>query len=216
MTGTGVWHWRVRAEFPTSGSSTTPGPYSALRSFTRTISQPVNLQTDSSTDHVLLSWNPRIGVKNYRLEVSSTPDFSTPVEDVTTDNTSYAPTMTKSGYTVGGTLFWRVAGVDADHNQGDWSVVQQIKLQPKLKVSVIGVLRRRRPGSVSVSVTDGRGFRLAKVLVRISGKGIKTRSARTDAKGRVRFRLKPTKRGKLLVTASRSGYQTAYGSVRVK
>src|SRR5436190_1123150 len=216
MTGTGVWHWRVRAEFPTSGSSTTPGPYSALNAFTRTIGQPVNLQTDSSIDHVLLSWNPRIGVKNYRVEVASTPDFSTKVDDVTTDNTSYAPTMTKSGYTAGGTLFWRVAGVDADHNQGDWSAVEQIKLQPKLKVSVIGVLRRRHSGSVSVSVTDGRGLRLAKVLVRISGKGIKAHSARTDAKGRVKFTLKPRKRGKLLVTASRSGYQTAYGSVQVK
>jgi hypothetical protein len=216
MTGTGIWHWRVRAEFPQAGSSSTPGPYSALQAFTRTISQPLNLQTDSSTDHVLLSWSPRIGVKQYRLEVSSTPDFSTPVEDVMTDNTSYAPLMTKSGYTVGGTLLWRVAGVDADHNQGDWSAVEQIKLQPKLKVSVIGVLRRRRPGSVSVSVTDGRGFRLDKVLVRISGKGIKSRTARTDSKGRVRFTLKPTKRGKLLVTASRSGYQTAYGSVNVK
>ena len=150
------------------------------------------------------------------MQVASTPDFSTKVDDVTTDNTSYAPTMTKSGYTAGGTLFWRVAGVDADHNQGDWSAVEQIKLQPKLKVSVIGVLRRRHSGSVSVSVTDGRGLRLAKVLVRISGKGIKAHSARTDAKGRVKFTLKPRKRGKLLVTASRSGYQTAYGSVQVK
>ncbi|MGZ4318379.1 MAG: hypothetical protein ACXVRD_03525 [Gaiellaceae bacterium] len=215
MTGTGIWHWRVRAEFPQGGSATTPGPYSALRTFTRTIGQPVNLQTDSGTDHVLLSWDPRIGVKDYRLEISSTPDFSQTVEDVTTDNTSYAPVMMRSGYTAGGTLFWRVAGVDQDHNQGDWSQVQQIKLQPKLKVSVIGLLRLRRSGRVSVSVADGRGQHLGKVLVRISGKGIKTRSARTNAQGRVTFTLKPKKRGKLLVTASLAGYQTAYGTVKV-
>ena len=97
MTGTGIWHWRVRAEFPRTGSGATPGPYSSLHAFTRTISQPVNLQTDSGTDHVLLSWNPRIGVKNYRVEISSTPDFSVSVEDVKTDNTSFAPTMTKVG-----------------------------------------------------------------------------------------------------------------------
>ncbi len=216
MTGTGIWHWRVRAEFPQATSGSTPGSYSALRAFTRTISQPVNLQTDSGNDHVLLSWSPRIGVKDYRVEIASTPDFSASVEDVTTDNTSFAPTMTRAGYSAGGALLWRVAGIDQDGNQGDWSQVQQIKLQPKLKVSVIGLLRHKRSGRLSVSVGDGSGRRLAKVLIRISGKGIKTRSARTNAQGRVSFKLKPKKRGKLLVTASRPGYQTAYGSVTVK
>ena len=215
MTGTGIWHWRVRAEFPQSGSSETPGPYSSLRAFTRTIGQPVNLQTDAGADHVLLSWNARIGVKSYHVQIASTPDFSATFDDTRTDNTSYAPTMTSSDYSAGGTLFWRVAGVDEDHNQGDWSQVQQIKLQPKLKVTVIASLRHRHAGHVSVSVTDGRGLRLGKVRVRISGKGIKARSRRTDARGRVKFSLKPKKRGKLLVTATLPGYQTAYGYVKV-
>ena len=41
MTGTGVWHWRVRAEFPTYRQpARRPGPYSPMQSFTRTIGEP--------------------------------------------------------------------------------------------------------------------------------------------------------------------------------
>src|SRR6266516_6519211 len=41
MTGTGVFHWRVRAEYPQdSANGSTPGPYSASQSFTRTIGEP--------------------------------------------------------------------------------------------------------------------------------------------------------------------------------
>jgi hypothetical protein len=215
MTGTGVWHWRVRAEFPTTGSSQTPGPYSALHAFTRTISQPTGLQTDSGTDHVLLSWNAHSGVKNYKVQIATTPDFSARVEDTTTDNTSYAPTMTSAGYNAGGTLYWRVAGVDEDRNQGDWSTVEQIKLQPKLKVTVVGFLHHGRAGRFTVSVTSGSGKKLARVLVRVTGKGITSRAKRTNKQGSVTFTIRAKKRAKLLVTASRAGYQTAYGSVKV-
>ena len=121
MTGTGIWHWRVRAEFPKAGSGQVPGPYSASQTFTRTISQPANARTDATTDHVLLAWDPKLGVRQYKVQISSTPDFASTVDSVTTDNTSYAPTMTSYGYTQGGTLYWRVAGVDEDRNQGDWS-----------------------------------------------------------------------------------------------
>jgi hypothetical protein len=216
MTGTGVFQWRVRAEFPKASTGSTPGPYTPLHAFTRTIPEPTNVQTDASNDHILLSWNPSIGVKNYRVEIASTPDFSRTVEDVTTDNTSYAPTMTSYGYTTGGTLYWRVAGVDQDRNQGDWSPVQQIKLLPRLKVNVMGSMHLRRTGKVTVSVTDGRGKRLARVLVRISGKGISAHSKRTNKQGRVTFTLRPRKRGKLLVTATKPGYQSGYGSASVR
>src|SRR5204863_348264 len=88
MTGTGVFHWRVRAEFPTSSTGTTPGAYSSPQSFTRTIGEPVNAKTDSAKDHVLLSWDPRLGVKEYKVQIASSPDFSRLVESVTTDNPS--------------------------------------------------------------------------------------------------------------------------------
>ena len=53
-----------------------PGPYSATQSFTRTIGEPVNAKTDSARDHVLLSWDPRLGAKEYKVQIASTADFS--------------------------------------------------------------------------------------------------------------------------------------------
>jgi hypothetical protein len=114
-----------------------------MQAFTRTISQPSNARTDANSDHVLLAWDPKIGIKQYKVQISSTPDFGSTVESVTTDNTSYAPTMTQFGYNAGGTLYWRVAGVDEDRNQGDWAPAQVIRLLPRLKLNVIGVVKRR-------------------------------------------------------------------------
>jgi hypothetical protein len=215
MTGTGVWHWRVRAEFPTTGSGTTPGPYSPLQSYTRTIGEPANAKTDSAKDHVLLSWDPRLGVKEYKVQIASTPDFSRTVESVSTDNPSYAPAMTSYGYTGGGTLYWRVAGVDEDRNQGDWSQIQQIRLQPRLRVMVSGLARHKHMSSVRVTVLDGQNRRLKGVRVRLTGAGIRAVAKTTNATGQVSFKVKPRKKGKLAVSATRSGFQPAYGSVRV-
>ena len=78
-----------------------------MQSFTRTIGEPVNAKTDSAKDHVLLSWDPRLGVKDYKVQIASTPDFSRIVETVTTDNPSYAPTMTQYGYTTSHALLAR-------------------------------------------------------------------------------------------------------------
>src|SRR5262249_43251315 len=116
FTGTGVWHWRVRAEFPTSSTGTTPGPYSATQSYTRTIGEPGNAKTDSAKDHVLLSWDPRLGAMQYKLQIASTPDFSRTPETVSTDNTSYAPAMTSYGDTSASRIYWRVTAVGAGRN----------------------------------------------------------------------------------------------------
>ncbi|MDQ2910537.1 MAG: hypothetical protein M3R26_05000 [Actinomycetota bacterium] len=216
MTGTGVWHWRVRAEFPTASGGATPGPYSATQAFTRTIGEPVNAATDSSRDHVLLSWDPRLGVKEYKLQIASSTDFSRVVETVTTDNASYAPSMTLSGYTAGGTLYWRVAGVDEDRNQGDWTQIQQIRLQPRMRLSVSGFPKRKRMGSVKARVVDANGRRLSGVLVRVTGAGIRPVAKRTNAVGQVSFKLRPKKRGKLVFSGSKAGFQPAYGALKVR
>jgi hypothetical protein len=215
MTGTGVWHWRVRAEFPTSGTGTTPGPYSPMQSYTRTIGEPSNAKTDSAKDHVLLSWDPRLGVKEYKVQIASAPDFSRTIETVTTDNPSYAPTMTQYGYNGGGTLYWRVAGVDEDRNQGDWTQIQQIRLEPRLRVMVSGLARHKHMSSVRVTVLDGQNRRLKGVRVRLTGPGIRAMAKTTNATGQVSFKVKPRKKGKLAVRATRSGFQPAYGSLRV-
>jgi hypothetical protein len=216
MTGTGIFHWRVRAEFPQATFGEVPGPYSPTQSFTRTIHEPANTRTDAAPDHVLLSWDPRIGVKEYKVQISSTPDFGLTIETTSTDNTSYAPTMTQYGYTSGGTLYWRVAGVDEDHNQGDWSPTQVIRLLPKLRLTVVGAPRHRHRGTVRAYVVDGRGQRLSRVLVRVTGAGIKARATRTDRSGTATFKVKPRKRGTLTFRATKAGYQPASGSLRVR
>jgi hypothetical protein len=216
MTGTGVWHWRVRAEFPKDAGGNTPGPFSATQSFTRTIGEPTNASTDSAKDHVLLSWNARLGVKEYKVQISSSPDFSRTVESVTTDNTSYAPPMTSYSWGSGGPFYWHVAGVDEDRNQGDWTPAQQINLDPRLRVTVSGVVRHGRKSLVRVSVVDGRGKRVLGARVRLTGSGIKARVKRTNAYGRATFTVKPRKRGKLVVAATKAGFQPAYGSVKVR
>jgi hypothetical protein len=217
MTGTGVFHWRVRAEFPEENAAgSTPGPWSATQSFTRTIGEPGNPRTDSSTDHVLLSWNARLGVKYYKVQISATPDFTRIVEQASTDNLSFAPTMLRSTYANGGTFYWRVAGVDEDNNQGDWTEIQQIRLQPGMRLSVLGLLLHKKRGKVSVTVRTTNGGFLGGVRVKLSGRGFKTVSKRTNAVGKVVFKVRAKRKGKLLVTATKAGYQPAYGTVRVK
>jgi hypothetical protein len=216
MTGTGVFHWRVRAEFPKDTTGTVPGPYSATQSFTRTIGEPVNARTDSDKNHVLLSWDPRLGVQQYKVQISSTPDFSRVVESVGTENPSYAPTMTSYGYQSGGTLYWRVAGVDEDRNQGDWTQVQQIRLQPRLRLSLLGGARRKFKSRVTARVLNGQGRPVAGVRVRVRGVGVRSVARRTNTKGQVVFTLKPRRRGKLVFSATKAGYQPAYRSLSVR
>src|SRR2546428_12337820 len=98
LTGTGVFHWRVRAEFPKQGSGTTPGPWSASMPFTRTIGEPGGLKTDAGPDHALLSWNPKLGVQPYTLQVSGRPDFSSTIENITTGTPAHAPKRSDAAY----------------------------------------------------------------------------------------------------------------------
>ena len=216
MTGTGVWHWRVRAEFPKDLTGTVPGPYMATQSFTRTIGEPANAKTDSAKDHVLLSWDPRLGVKEYKVQIASSPDFSHVVETVSTDNPSYAPTMTSYGYTTSSTLYWHVAGVDEDRNQGDWSQAQQIRLLPRLRVSVSGLARPKRSSTVRVTVMDTLGKRLSAAKVRLTGVGVRPVTGKTNRLGQVVFKVRPKKKGKLFVSATKSGFQPAYGTLKVR
>jgi len=215
MTGTGVFHWRVRAEFPKPGNGETPGPYSATQSFTRTIAQPLHPHTDANPDHVVISWDPEIGVKNYKVQISKTPDFSDKVEDTTTDNTSYAPTMTQYGYQAGGTLFWRVAGVDEDRNQGNWTSSQQILLQPRMRIAIIGSARHKKKRRISVKISTTTGSWVPGATVRVTAPGMKAVSKKTNAVGNAAFNLKPKKRGKMTFTVTKAGFQPVYGTLKI-
>ena len=217
LTGTGVFHWRVRAEFPKQGTgTTTPGPWSVSSPFTRSIGEPVGLKTDAGPDHVLLSWAPKLGVKQYKVQVSGRPDFATAVESVLTDNTAYAPKLSNVAYLSGNQLYWRVAGVDADNNVGDFSPAQPLSLLPKLKISVKGSLRQKARGRVTVTVRNASGNWMRGAKVRVTGAGVKARPQSTNALGYVRFTLRPTRRGRVLFTARKSGFQSAGITLRVR
>jgi hypothetical protein len=132
MKGTGIWQWRVRANFPQAElAALTDGPWTAHSSFTRTIREPQNATENFASDHVVLRWDPKLGAFNYRVQVSTRPDFSTFVERTTTDNTAYAPRLTQYQYFAGGTFYWRVAAADdAVLNPGDFTAPGSFTLPP--------------------------------------------------------------------------------------
>jgi uncharacterized lipoprotein YmbA len=125
--------------------------------------------------------------------------------------------MTQTGYNAGGTLYWRVAAVDEDRNQGDWSQVQNIVLMPRMRVSVSGLPRHGRKSRITVRVSTFTGTPLARVAVRVTGRGVKARSGRTNGTGKFVLTLKPKRRGaKLTFRATKAGYQPAYTTVTVR
>ncbi|HEV2711962.1 MAG TPA: PASTA domain-containing protein [Gaiellaceae bacterium] len=126
--GIGAWTWRVRGRFPTPFGQV-PGPYTEFFSFARSLEAPSGANTDAGPRHALFSWEPDHGpgngIKEYRLQISAAEDFATtPVQDDRTQNTSYAPDFTRSGYVPGRTLYWRVAAVDGANTTGDYTTGQ--------------------------------------------------------------------------------------------
>jgi hypothetical protein len=216
LTGTGIFHWRVRAVFPKQNFGGTPGPWSATGAFIREIGEPGGLRTDAKPDHVLFSWNPKTGVKQYRVEVSGRPDFSSPIESVDTDNYSYAPKLNDVAYLSGNQLYWRVAGIDNDGNLGDFSPAQPLSLLPRMKLKVKGSLRKRRRSTVYVTVMNATGSYMTGVKVKVIGAGVKSRTLSTNMWGQVHFKLRPSRRGRVLFTAKKSGFQSAGMTLRVR
>lgn len=208
MTGTGVWGWRVRANYPTSSTfSLTEGPWSGMRYFTRTIHAPAGATTDRGASRVLFSWQPVLGMKNYRLQVSARPDFARLVENVITDNTSYAPRLaTGQAYLNGGNFYWRVAAVDEDNNTGAFSPALTLALPKALRVSTSGSPVKKRRVPITVTVRDATRRAVARAAVRISGAGVRAATKRTDAAGRVVFYVKATRNGRVTVRVTKSGY----------
>src|SRR6266545_3246194 len=213
--GPGIWRWRVRAEFPKTAGFVT-GPWSTYVPFTRTLSEPSGAATSSSGNHVLLSWNWKLGIKDFRVQISQRPDFATTIEDVTTDNTSYAPVLTHPFYVMGGSFYWRVAARDKSFNLGDWTTAQRIDISMRLRVAVNRPAPRRRWTRVLVTVSDPALKRIAGASVRVSGAGLRPRSAKTNRSGQVSFRLRPRKRGRLLFSASKPGFASGTLSMRVR
>jgi hypothetical protein len=213
MYGTGIFSWRVRAQFPRSPFGFTPGPYSPTYPYTKTIREPSSAHADYNADHILLSWNPRPGVRQYRVQISGTPDFGGLLaENVLTDNTSYAPLLRYLGYRSlnTGRLYWRVAAIDEGNNVGDYTQPQLIARTPRMEIAVHGSVKRRKRSTLTIMVTNFEtGGGIPRATVRIAGAGIRARRVRTDLFGSARVVLRPSRRGALLITATKRGYRRA-------
>jgi hypothetical protein len=210
MYGTGIFHWRVRANFPHSPFGVTPGPYSVTCSFTRTIHAPTGAHADFNGDHVLLSWDAKPGAKRYRVQISGTPDFGQLAENVLTDNTTYAPLLeyflpmldTRR-------LYWRVAALDEGDNTGDFTDAQLITRTVRMEIAIRGTLKRGKRSPITIVVTNFETHGgIARALVRASGAGLRARRLRTDAFGNARLTFRP-RRGTLVLSARKPGYRPA-------
>jgi hypothetical protein len=211
--GTGVWTWKVRANFPKIPSGVTPGAYSDNQPFTRFIGSPAGARGVASSSRMLLSWDPVEMAKSYRVEVSTTSSFATTFESQQTDNTSFAPKLTSSAYKNGGRLYWRVASLDEGNFLGGWTT-GTFSLPKQIKVLVKGSLRRGMRKRVTVSVTDMRGRAIRKAKVQVSGGGLGKQAKRTSRKGTTAFQLRPGHRGAVKFLASKGGYRS--GSIVLK
>jgi hypothetical protein len=120
MTGTGVFRWRVRANFPKGNYGTVPGPWSRTIPFTRTLGRPAGARTVGGGKSVHFAWQPKAGATEYLVQVSERPDFGRISDRETTDATTYAPELRQrfsSGRPSAKWLYWRVAAVDEDRNE---------------------------------------------------------------------------------------------------
>ncbi|HET7856602.1 MAG TPA: hypothetical protein VFL41_09110 [Gaiellaceae bacterium] len=226
MTGTGVAGIRVRANFATKSGQTTPGPWSGTVNFTRTMGEPTGASTDASPTSLLFSWDPKPGTKQYRVLVANREDFATTIEDVKTDNTSYAPTLTSTVYMNGGTFWWKVAAYDEDNNVGDFTRAHSFTLQrttaaggirvsQRLRIYVKGRLRANRMSRVVVTVKAG-GNVIPGAKVRGLALGLRPRWRATNRRGQVVFRFRPKRKGVVFFQATKRNYLVGTARVRVR
>jgi hypothetical protein len=210
--GTGVWHWQVRANFK-AGLRLVSGGFFPFVPFARRIATPAGLRTSKARGGILLSWQPTVMARQYKVEISTSDSFPTAVESVVTDNTSFAPRMLRPAYSSGAPLFWRVATLDEGHNLGGWAA-SPLRSAKGMRLRVRGRLRAGRSAVVRIRVTSAKGRGVKGVRVTLGGAGLRERSRRTGGRGTVRFRVRPRSRGVVRLQADKRGFAPA--SVRVK
>jgi hypothetical protein len=147
MTGTGMFHWRVRANFA-SGFQSIPGPYSKELGFRRGITQPAKPRTIGSGRALVLAWQPVLSAKSYSVQISSRRDFTMPAETLTTESPNHAPLLA-GAFAQGGRFYWRVAAIDMYGNVGKFTEPKSFALPvpPKPKPVL-----RPTPGATAVGV----------------------------------------------------------------
>ena len=228
FTGVGIMTLKVRAEFPTASTFTTvPGPWSDTSIFTHTIREPQNPTSDVGQNRLLLHWDAKTGMKNYKVQISAREDFTPYIEQKITDDPRFASTMISSAFTDGGHFWWRVAGVDADGNTGDWATrtfdlpAMSSSGGPTVsgifRLSSKGRLVKNRTKTIQIIVKDSVSLAPIRFAsVRASGAGVTTTTRLTNSDGVATFSLRPTRLRQVTFRVSKSGYTTAYLKKRVR
>ena len=119
--GSGIWHWSVRANFPTLRTTPTSGSYFPAQPFARRVDIPTGARGSVGRKAMLLTWNPVDGAQKYRVEISRSNGFVRRVESIETETTAWAPLMLRADYAQRGLFYWRVAALDEGRNLGGWS-----------------------------------------------------------------------------------------------
>ena len=215
--GTGVFGQRVRANFPSISGAPTNGPWSTTLDFTRTIPAPTNPSASLTKNGLSFSWSPRAEAREYRIQVSKTSDFERPVETVTTDNTTYAPTMTTYGYLAGGRFYWRVAAVDEGRNVGQFSPAKRITLRKGMRLSALGAPQRGERVDIKFMVRLYSSIDpVRSVAVKIWGAGVRKATKRTKSDGSATFRVRARRMGTVYALATKPGFQPVQIELRVR
>ena len=137
--GTGVWHWQVRANFPGGASS----GWSGQTPFTRTIPPPDGVNAVNKGGRLLISWEPSVMAKQYKVEMSASNSFSAIAYSATTENLAIAPTLTSGAFLDGGRLYWRVAAIDEGNNVGGFAT-GTFRTPKRMVVDALGPRRQGR------------------------------------------------------------------------
>ncbi|MEO9175836.1 MAG: hypothetical protein ABI317_10030, partial [Gaiellales bacterium] len=111
------------------------------------------------------------------------------------------------GYSNGGLLLWRVAAVDAEGNQGDWSPAAKVVLAKAITIKGSATPTRGKALAVTVTVTDITGKPIKNATVRVAGAGTPPRAKRTNKKGIVVLKVRATSIGDVIFQATKAGYQ---------
>jgi hypothetical protein len=127
LSGSGTYHWRVRAKLGGTG-----GDWSSVRQFTLNIPlPPTSAPTLSSpannamlvNSNMTFRWGTVSGATQYQIQISTVNTFVSTVHDHTLTSTNYAYTMVSNG-----TYYWRVRAKNGG-GDGPWSTIYQFNLE---------------------------------------------------------------------------------------
>jgi hypothetical protein len=218
ITGTGLFTWEIRADFPKLTGGTTPGPWSDDADYAHTIKEPTGPVSSAGANRLVLSWDAKTGTKAYKVQISKREDFNPAIETKTTDNPDWAPTLTNLNYASGGDFWWRVAAIDGDGNVGAYATNPEHFQLPAMsggsssgpkqfKVTFTGRLVKNRTRDITVKVRDSVTLNAVQgALVRAYGAGVSYTQKTTNSSGVAKFRLKPTQLQKVSFRITKSGY----------